>query len=99
MIVGVVSPCVVDGHAGFPELKVSGRRDAWMKFFLHASVYRVDVNIFGGNGFWDELLGCNIVARYADAVVDQCWRLQLVDEIEEALAVILLLIVQAIEPD
>src|SRR5215472_2749730 len=99
MVVHVVGPGVVDGHAGFPKLKVFRMGNAWLQLVLDVLIHGRKVHVFGGNRFRNELFRSYIIAGNADAIIHQRRGLQASNELDKPLAIVFLLVIQAVEPD
>src|ERR1700674_3114834 len=91
-IMYVVCPRVIDGHAGFPQLKVLGLGNCRLQLLLNAGVNGVKANILRRDPSGNKLFWCFEVSRQTDAVIHQSGGLQLPYQVDEANPSVFLLV-------
>ena len=98
-IVRVVCPRLVYGHTGFPQLKIFRRRSHTLQFLPNAGIGRRKTHALRWDRIRDELLRSLIISRHANSIVHQSGRLQFLNQLNKAIAIVFLLMMQSVEPD
>src|SRR6266705_5601761 len=83
----------------FPTTESLLAAESTPSIFLNAGIGRRKSHALRRDRIRDELFRRLIVSRHANSVVHQSGRLQFLDQLKEAVAVVFLLVTQTVEPD